>query len=98
MYLKMLKMDGEMVVLGLPAKQNTPSLAISTLVSSSRRKIYGSQIGGIPETQEMLNYSVAHNIYPRVEIIPIQKLDEAYKKVLAGEVKFRYVVDMSTLK
>lgn len=98
MYLKMLRMDGELVVLGLPAKQNTPSIDLATFVFSSRRKIYGSQIGGIRETQEMLDYSVEKNIYPRVEIIPVQKLDEAYRKVLAGEVKFRYVIDMSTLK
>lgn len=45
----------------------------------------------------MLDYSVANNIYSRVEIIPIQKLDEAYQKVAAGEVKFRYVIDMATL-
>jgi alcohol dehydrogenase (NADP+) len=46
----------------------------------------------------MLDYSVANNIYPRVEITPIQKLDEAYQNVLAGKVKFRYMIDMSTLK
>jgi alcohol dehydrogenase (NADP+) len=98
MYLKMLRMDGEMVVLGLPARQNTPSVDLSTFIWSSRRKIYGSQAGGIRETQEMLDYSVANNIYPRVEITPIQKLDEAYQNVLAGKVKFRYMIDMSTLK
>ena len=98
MYLKMLKLDGELVILGLPAKADTPSVDIGTLIWQARRKIYGSQIGGIRETQEMLDYSVANNIYPRVEIIPIQKLDEAYQKVLAGEVNFRYVIDMSTLK
>jgi uncharacterized zinc-type alcohol dehydrogenase-like protein len=94
----MLKLDGELVILGLPAKENTPSIDIATMIWQARRKIYGSQIGGIPETQEMMDYSVTHNIYPRVEIIPIQKLDEAYQKVLAGEVKFRYVIDMSTLR
>jgi uncharacterized zinc-type alcohol dehydrogenase-like protein len=98
MYLRMLKLDGELVILGLPAKENTPSIDIATMIWQARRKIYGSQIGGIPETQEMMDYSVTHNIYPRVEIIPIQKLDEAYQKVLAGEVKFRYVIDMSTLR
>jgi uncharacterized zinc-type alcohol dehydrogenase-like protein len=98
MYLKMLDLDGDMVVLGLPSKENTPSVSISTLVWSARRKIYGSQIGGIRETQEMLDYSVAHNIYPRVEVVPVNKIDEAYKNVLDGKVKFRYVIDMSTLK
>jgi uncharacterized zinc-type alcohol dehydrogenase-like protein len=46
----------------------------------------------------MLDYSVANNIYPKVEIIPIQKLDEAYRKVLDGEVRFRYVIDMKSLE
>jgi hypothetical protein len=57
-----------------------------------------TQIGGIPETQEMLDYCVANNIYPQVEVISVRQLDEAYQKVLKGEVKFRYVLDMSTLK
>jgi alcohol dehydrogenase (NADP+) len=96
-YLRTLRMGGEMVILGVPANRDSPPIDISTFVWSAQRKISGSQIGGIPETQEMLDYSVANNIYPRVEIIPIQKLDDAYRKVLAGEVKFRYVIDMSTL-
>lgn len=56
--------------------------------------------GGIPETQEVLDYSVKHNIYPDVEIIKAepQVIDEAYKSVDAGEVKFRYVIDMKTIK
>jgi len=82
----------------LPANGNAPIVSTNQLVFNARRKVYGSQIGGIRETQEMLDYSVANNIYPRVEVIPIQQLDEAYAKVLAGEVKFRYVIDMSTLK
>ncbi|PAW78335.1 MAG: hydroxyacid dehydrogenase [Verrucomicrobia bacterium Tous-C9LFEB] len=98
LYVRMLKMDGELVILGVPAKENSPSVNVSSLVFASRRKVYGSQIGGIRETQEMLDYSVAHNIYPRVEVIPVQKIDDAYQKVAAGEVKFRYVIDMSTLK
>jgi uncharacterized zinc-type alcohol dehydrogenase-like protein len=97
-YLKMLKVDGEMVILGLPATAETPSIDLATLVWFARRKVYGSQIGGIRETQEMMDYSVKNNLYPRVELIPIQKLDEAYRKVLAGEVKFRYVIDMKTLR
>jgi len=97
MYLKMLQIDGEMVVLGLPAMANMPSIDVATLIFQARRKVSGSQIGGIRETQEMLDYSIAHKLYPRVEVIPIQKLDEAYQKVAAGEVKFRYVIDMSTL-
>ena len=97
MYVKMLRMDGELVVLGLPSKENTPSVDIASLVFASRRKVYGSQIGGIRETQEMLDYSVANNIYPHVEVIPITKIDEAYENVIGGKVKFRYVIDMKSL-
>ncbi len=97
-YLKMLKVDGDMVVIGLPAFSNSPSIDVTNLVMAGRRKLYGTQIGGIRETQEMLDYSVSHNIYPKVEIISADKIDEAYQKVLAGEVRYRYVIDMSTLK
>jgi alcohol dehydrogenase (NADP+) len=98
MYLKMLRVDGEMVVLGLPSKENTSSLDMSTLTASSRRKVFGSQIGGIRDTQEMLDFSVAKNIYPRVQVIPIDKLEEASQHVAKGGLKFRYVIDMITLK
>lgn len=98
MYVKMLQEGGEMVVVGLPAMDQTPMLPLSSLVFFAKRRVSGSQIGGIPETQEMLDYSVSHRIYPKVEVIPIQNLDEAYRKVVAGEVKFRYVIDMKSLK
>ena len=101
MYQKMLKMDGELVIIGLPAFSEgytPPSITSTDLVMGGRRKIYGSQIGGIRETQEMLDYSVANNIYPEVEIIPVTEIDEAYGKVLDGKIKFRYVIDMKTLK
>ena len=97
MYMKMLQFDGEMVILGYPARTNMPAIDISSFIRNARRRVYGSQIGGIPETQEMLDYSVANGIYPRVEVIPIQKLDEAYRKVQSGTVKYRYVIDLSTL-
>lgn len=97
MYVKMLKMDGELAIVGLPANENTPTLTTSSLIYSAHRKIYGSLIGGIPETQEMLDYSVANNIYPEVELIAADKIDEAYKNVVDGKVKFRYVIDMATL-
>ena len=67
-------------------------------MAASRRKIWFSQIGGIPETQEMLDYSVANNLYPEVEVIPVNQIDEAHDKVVSGEVEFRYVLDMSTMK
>lgn len=85
-------------VVGLPATENTPTIPISSFVYAAHRKVYGSLIGGIPETQEMLDYSVANNIYPEVEIIPADKIDQAYQNIIDGKVKFRYVIDMSTLK
>jgi uncharacterized zinc-type alcohol dehydrogenase-like protein len=98
MYLRMLKRDGELVILGLPSKEAAPTISIASLVGEGRRKIYGSQIGGIRETQEVVDYSVANNIYPHIETIPIQSLDDAYAKVLAGEVRYRYVIDLKSLK
>lgn len=96
MYIKMLKMGGEMAIVGLP--KNT-SININFFVFNANRKVYGSLIGGIKETQEMLDYSVKNNIYPEVEVIPAkaEAIDKAYKSVEKGEVKFRYVIDMSTI-
>jgi uncharacterized zinc-type alcohol dehydrogenase-like protein len=96
MYLRMLKVDGTMVLLGVPPSDQTPTLSTGSLMS--RRKIYGSIIGGIRETQEMLDYSVKHGIYPQVEVIPIQKLDEAYKNIAEGNFQFRYVIDLQSLE
>lgn len=97
-YHKMLKFGGEMAIVGLPASSEKTKLNFDAFVwQFQNKKIYPSVIGGIKETQEMLDYSVKNNIYPDVEIIPIQKLDEAYQVVAAGKVKFRYVIDMSSL-
>lgn len=100
MYVSMLKMGGEMAIVGLPSFERTPQIPTSSLVFAAHRKVYGSLIGGIKETQEMLDYSVANNIYPEVEIIKAEgkAIDEAYQKVIDGKVKFRYVIDMHTLK
>ena len=59
--------------------------------------MYGSLIGGIDLTQEMLNYSLKHKIYPEIEIIDPNQIDEAYDKLTSGKAKFRYVIDMKTL-
>lgn len=95
-YMNMLKVDGTMVLVGVPARDQTPSVHTSALWG--RRKIYYSLIGGIRETQEMLDYSIKNNIYPKVKIIPMQEVNEAYKNVLDGKVQFRYVIDMSSMK
>lgn len=97
-YVRMLKLGGEMAIVGLPAPKDFPSFDVNAFVWQFRdKKIYASLIGGIKETQEMLDYSVKNKIYPKVEIIPIQKLDEAYQKVAKGEADFRFVIDMKSL-
>lgn len=98
MYSKMLKLTGDLVILGFPAINNLPSITSGDILFGGRRKISGSLIGSIAETQEMLDYSVANNIYPLVEMISANQIDEAYQNILNGKVKFRYVIDMKTLK
>ncbi|MGC1500489.1 MAG: NAD(P)-dependent alcohol dehydrogenase, partial [Terriglobales bacterium] len=63
-----------------------------------RRSIAGSLIGGIPETQEMLDFCADHNITSDIEMIPIQKVNEAYERLLKSDVKYRFVIDMASLK
>lgn len=98
MYSRMLKLTGELVILGFPAINNLPTINSGDILFGGRRKISGSLIGGIGETQEMLDYSVANNIYPLVEMISASQIDDAYQNVIDGKVKFRYVIDMKTLK
>lgn len=97
-YHAMLKRYGEMAIVGLPNTKNNPSLNANAMIWQFRRKVYSSMIGGIKETQEMLDFSIKNNIYPEVEIIRIQELDSAYQKVARGEAKFRYVIDMQSLE
>lgn len=100
MYLKMLRYNGQLAIVGLPAFANMPQISLDKFIWQGGRRVFGSQIGGIKETQEMIDYSIANNIYPEVEIIPAtgKEVDKAYKNVLDGKVKFRYVIDMKTLK
>lgn len=100
MYLKMIKLDGYLAIVGVPPFENMPTIGVDKFVWAGNRKVFGSQIGGIPETQEMLDYSVANNIYPEVEMIPATavSIENAYQNILDGNVKFRYVIDMQTMK
>jgi uncharacterized zinc-type alcohol dehydrogenase-like protein len=98
MYIQMLKVYGEMAILGLPANRDIPNINPSWLPMNPLRKIYGSDTGSISQIQKMMDYSVANNIYPHVEIISVNEIDNAYKKIETGEAKFRYVIDMKTLK
>jgi uncharacterized zinc-type alcohol dehydrogenase-like protein len=95
-FLSALKRDGSMTLVGVPSEPH-PSPAISNLVFR-RRSLAGSLIGGIAETQEMLDFCAAHGIVSDIEMIPIQKINEAYERMLKSDVKYRFVIDMATLK
>jgi uncharacterized zinc-type alcohol dehydrogenase-like protein len=92
-YLKLLKRDGTMVLVGLP---DASPFEAGPLVMR-RRRLAGSLIGGIRETQEMLDFCAAHGITADIELIPIQKINEAYERVVRSDVRYRFVIDMSTL-
>ncbi len=92
--LKTLRLDGAMVLVGVPPEDSRVSPG--SLIFG-RRSLAGSLIGGIRETQEMLDYCAEHGIASEIEIIPIQKINEAYERTLKADVKFRFVIDMSTL-
>jgi uncharacterized zinc-type alcohol dehydrogenase-like protein len=94
-YLNLLKLDGNLTLVGLPSKPL--SVAPFGLVSR-RRNLSGSNIGGIAETQEVLDFCGKHNITADVEVIPIQKINEAYERMLKSDVKYRFSIDMSSLK
>ncbi|MGH2671023.1 MAG: NAD(P)-dependent alcohol dehydrogenase, partial [bacterium] len=84
-----------MVLVGLPEK--APEVQASNLVFK-RRQIAGSLIGGLPETQEMLDYCAEHGIVADIELIPIQNINEAYEQMLRSDVKYRFVINMASLR
>ncbi len=94
-YLDLLKVDGSMVVVGLPEKRIP--IGPSSLIGA-RRTLAGSMIGGIQETQEMLDFCGKHNLTCDIELIPIQKVNEAYERVIDSDVKYRFVIDMASLQ
>ncbi|WP_142847733.1 NAD(P)-dependent alcohol dehydrogenase [Telmatospirillum sp. J64-1] len=95
-YLSLLKRDGTMVLVGAPAEPH-PSPNVFNLIMK-RRSIAGSLIGGIEETQEMLDFCAEHGITSDIELIPIQQINEAYERMLKSDVKYRFVIDMASLK
>ncbi len=97
-YVNLLKFGGELAIVGLPPAEANLQINATNLVYSANRKVYGSLIGGIRETQEMLDYSLKNNIYPEVEIISVEQINEAYENLTTGKARFRYVIDMKTLK
>jgi uncharacterized zinc-type alcohol dehydrogenase-like protein len=94
-YLSLLKQDGTITLVGLP--EHPPEINMFSLITK-RASIAGSMIGGMVETQQMLDYCGRHNITSDVEVIPIQKVNEAYERLLKQDVKYRFVIDMSSLK
>lgn len=93
-YLSMLNTNGIMVCVGAPPAP--AKIPIFNLIGG-RKSIAGSLIGGLPETQEMLDYCAAHNIVSDVEVIKISDINEAYERMLKGDVKYRFVIDMASL-
>lgn len=93
-YIQLLKPDGAMILLGVPP---TPSQIAAFPLIGKRRTLAGSMIGGIKETQEMLDYCAEHNIMSDIELIPMNKINEAYERMLKSDVKYRFVIDMATL-
>lgn len=94
-YLKLLGVNGKMIVVGLP--QRTPTCSPFDLIGK-RRSIVGSMIGGTAETQEMLDYCAEKNIVSDVEVIPMSYINEAYERMIKNDVKYRFVIDMASLK
>jgi len=94
-YIQLLRRDGNLTLVGAPAK---PLAVAAFALLFRRRSLSGSLIGGIAETQEMLDFCGAHHITADVEVIPIQKVNEAYERMLKSDVKYRFSIDLASLK
>ncbi|MBJ6763195.1 NAD(P)-dependent alcohol dehydrogenase [Myxococcaceae bacterium JPH2] len=94
-YLSLLKVDGTMILVGAP-EEPTPLSAFPLIMR--RRRLGGSLIGGIRETQEMLDFCAQHGVTSDIELIPIQKINEAYERMLRGDVRYRFVIDIASLQ
>ncbi len=94
LYLNLLKRDGTLTLLGAPP--NPVPVAAFGLIGG-RRRVAGSLIGGIPETQEMLDFCAEHGITSDIELIRVEQVNQAYERLLKGDVRYRFVIDMSSL-
>ncbi len=94
-YLKLLRLDGTMVLVGLPDR---PCPVDAGTLADHRRRLAGSIIGGIRETQEMLNFCAAHGVAADVEVIPIDQVNAAFERTLRSDVRYRFVIDMASLR
>ncbi|MGG1068862.1 NAD(P)-dependent alcohol dehydrogenase [Priestia megaterium] len=93
-YLSLLRVDGTLVNVGAPA--NPDQYSVFSLITG-RRSIAGSLVGGIRETQEMLDFAAEHGVAPMIEVIHANQVDEAYERILRSDVRYRFVIDISTL-
>ena len=93
-YARTLRLNGTMVFVGLP--ENPQSFGAGSLIGG-RRSLAGSNIGGIPETQEMLDFCAEHHIGAEIETIGADEVDEAYERVVASKVRYRFVIDTATI-
>ena len=93
-YLGLLRLNGTLCLVGLPEE---PSSVSSFSTVTNRRSLAGSMIGGMRETQEMLDYCAEHDIVSEIELTTVDKLDEAYERVVKNDVKYRFVIDMASL-
>jgi uncharacterized zinc-type alcohol dehydrogenase-like protein len=94
-YIRMLGLDGNITLVGAP---QTPLAVSAFALLFGRKSLSGSLIGGIKETQEMLDFCGAHNITADVEVIPIQQVNEAYERLVKSDVKYRFSIDMASLR
>jgi len=94
-YLGLLRPEGAMVIVGVPP---TPASVSSMSLIVGNKKLAGSMIGGIAQTQEMLDYCAAKKITADVEVIPVQKINEAYERMIRSDVRYRFVIDLASLK
>src|SRR5664279_1209273 len=94
LYISLLKTDGIQICVGVPP---TPAQINGFSLVGGRKSLAGSSIGGLPETQEMLDYCAEHNIISDVEVIAIKDVNHAYDRMLKGDVRYRFVIDMASL-
>lgn len=94
-FLALLKRDGTLTLVGAPASPHTPPEVFKLIFK--RRSIAGSMIGGIPETQEMLDFCAEHGIVADIELIRAEQINDAFERMLKGQVKYRFVIDSATL-
>ncbi len=95
-YMALLKLDRTMALVGVLTELDPPVTGVSVIFG--RKSLAGSAIGGMAETQEMIDFCAKHGIVSDIEIVPIQSVNEAYERLLKNDVKYRFVIDMSSLK